>query len=79
MKLIHIGDTISYRGSFGMAAPSRVKVTGLTLTKEPRDKYGVDVHKVSLDEIRANRGCFDLDNGHWAYSEQVDEAGGEKI
>ena len=52
MKLIHIGDTVS---------------------------YGVDVNKVSFDEIRANRVCFTLDNGHWAYSEQVDEAGGEKV
>ena len=72
MKLIHIDDYVSYRPGFGADAPRPAKVQGLTLTKEPRDKYGVDAKKVSVDEIIENRVVFSLDDGHWAYSDQID-------
>tara|TARA_Y100001951_G_scaffold99417_1_gene101422 strand:+ start:209 stop:649 length:441 start_codon:yes stop_codon:yes gene_type:complete len=71
-KLIHIDDYVSYRGGFGSDTPKQAMVTGFTLTKEPRDKYGVEVSRVSLEEIAENRVVFSFDDGHWAYSEQVD-------
>jgi len=71
-KIIHVDDYVSYRGGFGADAPKQAMVTGLTLTKEPREKYGVDVSRVSIEEIAANRVLFSLDDGHWAYSDQID-------
>ena len=72
MHLIHKGDYIMYRGGFGKDAPKQVQVTHLTLTSMPREKYGVDVNKVSVNEVAENRVLFSLSDGHWAYSEQVD-------
>lgn len=68
--MIRIGDTIRYKGCFGMDAPRYATVTGLTLTEYPRDKYGDEVTQVTRNQVRENRVCFSLGNS-WCYSEQV--------
>lgn len=71
--MIRVGDTITYRPGFaGTEAPRQVKVLELTLTQEPREKYGVEVNAVHEICVRENLVCFMLDDGHWCYSEQVD-------
>lgn len=67
-----IGDTIRYRGCFGMDhTPSTATITGMTLSENPRDKYGARIEECTRDQIRQNRVVFDLSDHHWCYSEQV--------
>ena len=70
--LVKIGDTVKWRGSFGMDAPKSAVVSGLTITDYPRDKDGIDVDEVDSSLIAENRVLFELENGHWAYSEQIE-------
>lgn len=72
MKTIKIGDTVVWKGCFGLNAPLSAKVTGMELTAFPRCKYGHKVKEVSLEAVKANLVVFSLDNGHWAYSEQIE-------
>ena len=70
--MIRVGDTITYRpGLTGKGAPKQVKVLELTLTQEPREKYGEDVQVVHEVCVRENLVCFGLSDGHWCYSDQV--------
>lgn len=68
---IKLGTEVIYRGAWGTDAPKRVKVVGLTLTDHPRDKYGKSVKEVAIDDVKANKVCFDLSDGHWCYSDQI--------
>jgi hypothetical protein len=52
--------------------PLSATVKGMALTEEPREKYGESVDEVDLYSVRENCVVFDLDNGHWCYSEQID-------
>jgi hypothetical protein len=76
MDNLHVGDIVLYRPGFGSDTPRLAIVQGLTVTAEPRSKYGEDATAVTLDQIRENRVVFDLvspgADGHWAYSEQID-------
>jgi len=69
---IKIGDTIRYRGGFGLDPSSEAIITGLTVTVYPRDKYGDDVSEVTRNQVLENRVVFSLSNSHWCYSEQVE-------
>jgi hypothetical protein len=69
--IINVGDTVTYHGSFGGGLPKRAKVVGLTLTEEPRTKYGQEVLSVDVQSVKANRVVFDLDDSHWCYSDQI--------
>jgi hypothetical protein len=71
-KTIKIGDKVIWRGHFGTDLPMQVTVKGLEVTDEPRGKYGKDVDEVSTDLVEENRVVFDLENGCWAYSDQID-------
>jgi hypothetical protein len=68
---IKIGDTVTFRGAFGTAAPARAKVESMELTDFPREKYGDDVAEVTIEQVRANRVVFSLDCGNWCYSDQI--------
>jgi hypothetical protein len=72
-SILKIGDEIIYRGCFGSGTEEKVIVEGITLTEEPREKYGVEVEAVSVSDVRANRTLLSLSNGHWCYGEQVVE------
>lgn len=72
MQTIKIGDTVHWRGCFGMNAPMSAKVVCMELTEYPRSKNGVEVDEVTVDMVAKNRVLFTLDNNHWAYSEQIE-------
>ena len=72
MKTVKIGDTVRWKGGFGMNSPMDVKVVKMELTEYPRHKYGTAVDEVTIDQIAENRVVFDLDNGRWAYSSQIE-------
>jgi hypothetical protein len=71
-ETIKIGDSVVWRGGFGQDMALSATVKGMALTEEPREKYGESVDEVDLYSVRENRVVFDLDNGHWCYSEQID-------
>jgi len=70
-NIINVGDTITYQGSFGGGISKQAKVMGLTLTDEPRTKDGQECLAVFVRDVKANRVLFDLDDGHWCYSDQI--------
>lgn len=72
MTRLKMGDPVVYRPDYGHDNPVVAYITGLSITEEPRDKYGDDVESVSVDVVVDNRCCFCLDDGHWAYSDQID-------
>jgi hypothetical protein len=71
MDTVKVGDTVLWKGAFGMQPAQKAKVVMMELTPGPRQKYGEDVEKVSWDMVHQNRVLFTLDNGHWAYSDQI--------
>mgnify|MGYP001426017399 CR=1 FL=1 len=71
-ETIKIGDSVVWRGGFGMDMPLSATVEGMELTDNPREKYGESVDEVDLYSVRENRVVFSLGNGHWCYSEQID-------
>lgn len=72
MKTVKIGDTVNWKGCFGMDAPRAAKVVSMELTDYPRAKYGKVVNEVTAEQIAENRVLFTLDNNHWCYSEQIE-------
>ena len=73
-RTIRIGDTVRWRGGWGTDPAKDVKVKGMLLTQQPREKHdGVKVKEVDINnDVGGNMVCFDLDNGHWAYSDQIE-------
>ena len=71
-KTVKIGDTVLWSGGFGTNVAKPVKVEAMEVTDEPREKYdGEDVDEVDVELIEQNRVLFTLDNGTWAYSDQI--------
>lgn len=71
---LKIGDKVTWRGGWGSDAPQVVRVVSMEVTDEPREKYGDLVDEVDWSLVEENRVCFVLDNGKWAYSEQITPA-----
>jgi len=63
---VKLGDTVMSR--FGEA-----RIITMELTDRPREKYGREVDEVSWFWVERNRVVFDLDNGHWSYSENISQ------
>tara|TARA_A100001037_G_C14878945_1_gene513046 strand:- start:298 stop:543 length:246 start_codon:yes stop_codon:yes gene_type:complete len=74
-KQLQVGDKVLWRGGFGTHQPLVATVVGMAITEGPRQKYGASVVAVDWTVVRANRVVFDLDNGHWAYAEQIQPFG----
>jgi hypothetical protein len=70
------GMKVMWRGTFGEDAPKSARFTRIERTTRPREKYGEEAQSVSW----INGGwsfpfvCI-LDNGHWAYSNQIKPMG----
>ena len=72
--LLRIGDTVRWRGCFGMDGALPATVTEIEVTDYPRSKYGKAVREVEWATVRDNLAVVTLSNGHWAYGEQIEEA-----
>lgn len=68
---LKIGDTVFWRGSWGFEGPKPAVVTGITETPIPRVKHGKEVTHIPWQKVIDNYCIVDLDNGHWAYGEQI--------
>ena len=67
--MINIGDEVLWRGSWGTDAPMPAKIVSMELCQHEREKYGIPVTEAY--DIDKNRLVVSLDNGHWAYGEQL--------
>ena len=73
---IKIGDKVVWRGSYGDADPKTAVVDGITITERPYDKHdGKEVYSVKYSTLKEGRAVIDLDNGHWAYANQIAPVG----
>lgn len=63
MKTLKIGDTVISRHGPGA-------ITKIELCEKPGHKYGIDVKEIYVDLV--DRCVFDLNNGHFAYGDQID-------
>lgn len=68
MSDIKIGTCVLYRTGFGHGNHRVGHVTRIEQTDEPHVKYGTEVTSVPSNA----HYVIDLDNGHWAYSHQVE-------
>ena len=66
---IKIGDTVIWRGGWGMDLPAKAKVTAIEICTDG-DKYGTSVEEIKC-ELLAN-AVMNLDNGSWCYGWQID-------
>jgi len=69
MQVLKIGDTVNWRGNFGSEGRKKAKVEEIQITNG--GKYGDDVDEVSWSKVRDRNVVVDLDNGHWAYANQI--------
>jgi hypothetical protein len=67
---IQVGDTVMWRGGFGRDSAREAKVTSIEICPHKREKYGTPVDSIRFPD--KDFGVFMLDNGHWAYGEQID-------
>lgn len=69
MAKLKVGDTVLWSGGFGSEPLKEAKVMGIEKCKSG-SKYGKPVG--SVDWSLVNREVtVDLDNGHWAYGNQI--------
>ena len=69
--VLRVGDRVVYRPYWGKDVPRVAVVTSMTVTAEPREKYGEEVQEVPWDVVRANRCIVSLGSS-WAYGSQID-------
>ena len=70
-KTIKVGTKVTYRGSWGHGPVKEATIESIELCDCVNAKYGTPVSEVSVEDIR--RCVFDLDDGHWAYGDQIVE------
>jgi len=71
-EMIRVGNPVIYRPNFGEDLPILVQVSGITITDEPREKYGNYTTEAPWSFVLEDRICFDMNNGHWCYSSQIE-------
>lgn len=69
MKL-KVGDTVRWRGGFGMDSATNAKVVGIEINCQG-GKHGDEVEEVDWDKVTRDNCVVSLNNHHWAYGNQV--------
>lgn len=70
-KYLKIGDKIIWRGGWGTDDPQEAVVDNIEINVHPTTKDGEEVNKVEWDLVDETV-IVTLDNGHWAYGNQVE-------
>ena len=73
MSELKIGDEVNWRGAWGSEAPKNAVVLSIEITNG--GKYGRSVNSVGWTRVRDRNVVVTLDNGHWAYGEQISTVG----
>jgi len=71
MKMLRIGDTVSWRHGWGAEPPKRATIIEID-ANTGGSKYGDEVQEVAWELVLDNDVTVTLDNGHWAYGHQID-------
>jgi len=67
--MLKIGHKVMWRGTWGKDLPKEATVTGITIGCV--GKVGHDVPNVHWELVNDRSVIVDLDNGHWAYGNQI--------
>lgn len=70
-EIVKIGTKVMWRGGWGHDAPKEATIKYIELCESENCKYGDPVSEVSVEDL--HRCCVGLDNGHWAYGDQITE------
>ena len=68
--MLKIGHKVNWRGTWGKDFPKEATVTGITIGCV--GKMGHDVDWTHWETIEGRETIVDLDNGHWAYGNQIE-------
>ena len=70
MSKLKVGDTVNWRGSFGYDISHKAIVDGIEINVKG-GKEGDPVDEVDWSEVTRENCVVSLDNGHWAYGNQI--------
>ena len=71
-NMLKIGDTVRWRGSFGMDAAKDAVVVGICKGAYNGDKDGAEIDEVAWNKLHDSRlYLVNLENGHWAWASQI--------
>ncbi len=68
--MLKVGDTVSWRGSWGNDALQNAKVLEIDVDCDG-GKDGRSVTEVFWSKVTRHNVVVSLDNGHWAYGDQI--------
>lgn len=71
--LLSVGDTVNWRGGWGRDIPLSAKIENISLVNGDSMLESVPWSLLSDRQV-----VVDLDNGYWAYGEQLEPYNGEK-
>jgi hypothetical protein len=77
-NMVKVGDLVHWRGNFGSDVARTAKVTALTKTTYPKEKFGNSVKSATWDSVRKDLVLFNLHveggmpENVWAYGNQID-------
>lgn len=69
MSVLKVGDTVTWRGSWGSDRPKKAKVESIEVDCD--GKYGDEVDELAWSKVKNRDVVINLDNGHWAYGTQI--------
>ena len=67
--MLKIGDTVLWKGGFGSDGEKEAVVEYIEANCV--NKSGDEVDSVEWDKVKGRSLIVSLDNGHWAYGEQI--------
>jgi hypothetical protein len=72
--VLRVGDAVNWRGGFGAHAGRVAKVLRMERVRLGESDGGTEVAEVPWDQVKSRALVVDLDNGHWAYGNQLERA-----
>jgi hypothetical protein len=70
--MLKIGDLVNWRGAWGSESAKKARVVSMEEVS-PGEKYGYEINEMEWELVRQNRCVVGLDNGHWAYGNQLEK------
>lgn len=67
---LRIGDQVMWSGAWGSESSLPARVTSIELAEDGK-KYGEEVEEVLWKHVDSRNVVVDLDNGNWAYGNQL--------
>lgn len=71
MSILKVNDTVSWKANYGKEPAKEAKIEAITITS-PAGGFR-DVQEIEWDKMVGRDVIVTLDNGSWAYAEQIDK------